>query len=582
MIQSNYYEDNLDLQFIQKHFINWDEIVPLKEQGFEDAQKYAKLNDARFEFAPSNVQEAVDSYVIALAAAGEIAGKELAPVAKKMEEIGLTFKDGKVTFPEDFPRIVKLLADGGILGYSVDRDFGGLRMPLSAQIAITEVMSRADAAFGITIGCYNLAEVIERFGDEEMKKNYVQQMVNGEIIGAMALTEPNYGSDLSNILTKAEKQEDGTYLISGTKRFITHGCGLADTPSAILTLARSGRSGARGLSFFLVDGKDIEVARIEHKLGLHISPTCEIVYDKSKAVLIGEEGKGLVKYAMEMMNGARLGIAIQALGIGHAAYEESKLYASQRVQFGKSIDQIPAVARQLNEMEAFVHAMRALTYKTAEIVDLYDGYTIDRKKQGMDDRSVRIDPKVQKWSRLASLFTPLAKYFCSEIANKVAYEALQIYGGSGYTEEYDVAKIYRDARITTIYEGTSNLQVVAAIGALVEGYRKDGISYEFVMEQVQALGDSKDKTLLTKLANDLLKDMEEYKAQDKTFRDAYAYEAVNSFTALISYALLASQLETANKVGNTEVANVKERVLNTYRLYAARTVSAAGLSLRGV
>ena len=582
MIQSNYYEDNPDLQFTMQSFVNWQEIVRLRERDWEDAGKYKETGDSKYEFAPTSAEEAFEAYAVAFQATGEISGRELAPVAKKMEAEGLKLEQGKVHFPADVARLIGLIAQQGMLGYSVDRSHGGLHMPLSAQMAILEMLSRADAAFGITVGCFNLAEVIERFGDEEMKHKYVPKMVSGEIIGAMALTEPNYGSDLSNILTKAEKDADGTWRISGTKRFITHGCGLGEIPSAILTLARTGGNGARGLSFFLVDGSEIEVARIEHKLGLHISPTCEIIYDKSKATLIGEEGRGLVKFAMEMMNGARLGIAVQALGIAQAAYEEAAKYGRERVQFGGPIDQIPAVARQLREMDAYVQAMRALTYRTSEIVDLFDGFTNELRRSGMDDKAVRKSPQVQKWDRLASLFTPLAKYFCSEIANKVAYEALQIFGGSGYTEEYDAAKIYRDARITTIYEGTSNLQVVAAIGGLVEGYRDGGVSYEYTKEEIAKITDADRKKFVTEQSQIFLKDMAQFREKDKAYRDAYAFEAINSFSAVMSLILLAQQADQTSSAADTEFAKRKLQAYKDYAIMAARQIASSGISLRGI
>lgn len=571
MITENYFENNQDLQFVLEHYLDYDRIVPLREQNYHDAEEYKKTEDEMLQFAPANVDEAKVLYHEAVKQLGEIAGKEVAPYAQKMDHEGLKLKDGKVYFPEETARAVDLIAGAGLLGYSVERKYGGLNLPYAIQMSFLELLSRADGAFGITIGCYNLAEVIERFCDDETKSKYIPKMCSGEIVGAMALTEPNYGSDLTKLMTKAEKVEEGVYKLTGTKRFITHGCGLNDRPAVILTLARSGGSGAKGVSFFVVDSSEIEVARIEEKMGLHCSPTCEIVYENSRAEIIGEEGRGLVKYAMDMMNGARIGIAVQALGIAQAALAESTKYASERVQFGVPIEELSPVARDIAEMTAKVQAMRALVYHTAELVEYYDGNVNKLKAEGQDDRSIRKNPEVMKYDKLTKLMTPVSKLFCSEEANNVAYTGLQLFGGSGYTEEYDAARIYRDARITTIYEGTSHLQVVAAIGPIVQGMTEGNVIYDYLIEIAGEIGGSEKDKIVTH-TKELSALTAEFKEKDKKLRDAIASDLVWYYSWLVTYALLAKQAKIAAEKG--VMAEEKKQVLETYRLLAGREMTA--------
>jgi alkylation response protein AidB-like acyl-CoA dehydrogenase len=409
MIQNNYYETNGDLMFNVDHFIDWATIVPLKEEGFKDAAEYKKTGNKHLEFAPSSTEEALEGYKAVWQQTGELAGIEIAGAAAAMDKQGLKFNNGKVTFPTEMVRLVDLFTQSGLLGYAMGRHHGGLGMNLSAASIVMELVSRADAAFGIALGCYNLAEVIERFGGEKMTDEWVPKMAAGEVTGAMALTEPNYGSDLSRVMTRAVKGDDGVWRLTGTKRFITHGCGMGDKPSVILTLARSGGAGAKGLSFFLVHSNDIQVARIEEKMGLHISPTCEIVFENSKAELIGEEGLGLVRYAMGMMNGARMGIAVQSLAIAQAAQVEGIKYASERVQFGATIDQLPAVKRIIEDNEALVQGMRALTYRACEVVDHYDGLSAKLLRETGDERAVRKNEDVIRLDKLAKLLTPDGK-----------------------------------------------------------------------------------------------------------------------------------------------------------------------------
>lgn len=577
MIQGNYYDSNKDLQFTVGHFIDWATIVPLKEEGFADAAEYKKTGDKHLEFAPSSTEETLEGYKAVWQQSGELSGIEIAGAARSMEKHGLKFNNGKVTFPPETLRLVDLFAQSGLLGYSMGRHYGGLNMNLSASSIVMEMVSQADSAFGITLGCFNLAEVIERFGSKEMTAEWVPKMSAGEVTGAMALTEPNYGSDLSRVMTRAVKGEDGVWRLTGTKRFITHGCGVGDRPAVILTLARSGGAGAKGLSFFLVHSSEIEVARIEEKLGLHTSPTCEIVFENSKAELIGEEGLGLVRYAMGMMNGARMGIAVQSLGIAQAAHNEGKKYASERVQFGDTIDKLPAVKRILEDNEALVQGMRALTYRACEVVDHYDGLSNKLLKETGDERAVRKNEEVVRLDKLAKLLTPTAKLFCSEEANFVAYHSLQIFGGSGYTEEYDIAKIYRDARICTIYEGTTQLQAVAAIGGIVEGMRENGFLLGHLRTEIAKLADVKTKADLTADVEQLVKLVPQYK--ERAEKEAVSIDMVAAFARIYTSILLAQQLQVAKQKGLADIAEAKAKVFPHFHVMSRRYLAGLAVTL---
>ncbi|MBX3722073.1 MAG: acyl-CoA dehydrogenase family protein [Turneriella sp.] len=574
MIQGNYFDDNADLAFTVDHFIDWATIIPLKEEGFKDGAEFKKTGDKHLEFAPNSTEEAIEGYKAVWQQTGELAGVEVAGAARAMDKHGLKFNNGKVTFPPDMVRLVDLFTQSGLLGYAMGRHHGGLGMNLSASSIVMELVSRADPAFGIALGCYNLAEVIERFGGAKMTDEWVPKMAAGEVTGAMALTEPNYGSDLSRVATKAVKDENGVWRLTGTKRFITHGCGMGDKPSVILTLARSGGAGAKGLSFFLVHSNDIQVARIEEKMGLHISPTCEIVFENSKAELIGEEGLGLIRYAMGMMNGARMGIAVQSLGIAQAAHSEGVKYASERVQFGATIDKLAAVKRIIEDNEAYVQGMRALVYRACEVVDHYDGLSAKLIKES-DERAARKNEDVVRLDKLAKLLTPTAKLFCSEYANFVSYHSLQIFGGSGYTEEYDIAKIYRDARICTIYEGTTQLQAVAAIGGIVEGLREGGFLLGHLKSEIEKISDANQKTALLADVDTLAKLVPQYK--ERAEKEAVSIDMVTAFAHVYVSILLAQQLDIAKKKNLADIAASKAKVFPYFHLISRRYL--AGLAV---
>ncbi len=528
MISNNYFSDNEDLKDHFDSLTNWNEVIEAYEENFSDFAEYQKSNKEELAFAPGNYEDAIEYYRQTLEGAGDIAGKDISQVAKAMDEVGLKYKDGTVTFPKEMVGVVEKIKSAGLLPYGIHRHYGGLGLPSIVQSMLSETVSRADGGLAITLGCMNLAETVERFGTDEMIHEFVPKMAAGELCGAMALTEPNYGSDLPNLQTKAVKGEDGVWKITGTKRFITHACGFAGIPSIILTLARTGSttSGARGLSFFLVHSKDVFVASIEKKMGLHCSPTCEVVFENSPGILIGEEGKGLVKYSMAMMNQARLNIAAQAMGIATAGFMEAKKYASERVQFGKPIEQISAVKKMLDRMEREVSGMRCVLYEASRTVDLYRWKEERGKMNGISEKEIRKDESFKKWEKLAGLFTPLSKYYITELANAVAYDALQIHGGSGYTEDYDVARIYRDVRITNIYEGTTQLQTVACIGGIVSGMSETGILRAYFQEEMSQFAVSSDlKEIWTKFET-VVREFTEIQAT--TLREELSFEVVES------------------------------------------------------
>lgn len=577
MISNNYFSNNEDLIDHFDSITPWNEIIEAYEQNFEDFKEYQKSGKEELAFAPGNYEDAIEFYRSTLEAGGDIAGKDVSQVAKEMDEIGLKYNDGKVEFPKAMHAVIDKIKSAGLLPYGIHRHYGGLGLPSVVQSMLSESVSRADGGLAITLGCMNLAETVERFGTDEMIHEYVPKMAAGELCGAMALTEPNYGSDLPNLQTKAVKGEDGVWRITGTKRFITHACGFGDSPSIILTLARTGSttSGARGLSFFLVHSKDVYVASIEKKMGLHCSPTCEVVFENSPGILIGDEGKGLVKYSMAMMNQARLNIAAQAMGIATAAYFEGKKYAEERIQFGKPISEITAVKKMLEKMEREVAAMRCILYEASRSVDLYRWKEERAKMNGISEKEVKKDETFKKWEKLASLFTPLSKYYITEMANVVASDALQIHGGSGYTEDYDVARIYRDVRITNIYEGTTQLQTVACIGGIVSGMTETGIYREYLKSEMSTFTASRELLDLFSQFETVVKEFAEI---DSTpLREELAFEVVESAARFHNSLLL------ERSVGRAKVERRAHRksLTEAYILDSAAILASNLTKLRG-
>lgn len=478
MITGNYFTDNQDLMIHFDGIIRWDEIVRSYEYDFSDAKKAD--TDERYAMAPASTEEAIDYYRSLLTQIGDFAGNKIAPAAADMDKTGARFENGKVVLPQTLLDLVEDARQAGLQPTGISRKWGGLGVPWTVRSAATEILYRADTSTTIAIGCVNLAEIIEAHGSDELQQAWLPGLAAGNYACAMCLTEPDHGSDLPNIRTRAEKNPDGSYKLNGTKRFITQGCGTGDKPAVLLVLARTGGPGARGLSFFLVNSNDAQIAGIEKKMGLHASPTCEIVFENTPGLLIGQEGMGLLRYTMGMLNGARMGIAQQATGMATAALEEAKSFAKIRLQFDRPIEQLPAISEILSRCEREILAMRCLIFESARCMDLYFWRRGHLVKQGATPSDLKSDIVIKYWEKLAGVLTPVSKYYCSETALKIISDCLQVHGGSGFTEDYDIARIYRDARIMTLYDGTSQIQVNAAIGQVITGMSETGFLREYI------------------------------------------------------------------------------------------------------
>ena len=452
----NFFADNADIQF-QLNSMDLREIVSLKEGDFSEAAEYP--------YAPSSYEDAMDGYRRVLALVGRIAGDIIAPRAADVDREGCHYADGAVTYAPGTREAIKALSDADLMGSTLPRRYGGLNLPAILYTMAVEMVSRADAALMTIFGLQDIAETINSFGSDEQKQRYLPKFASGEVTGAMVLTEPDAGSDLQAVRLKAYETENGEWRLSGVKRFITNGCG-----DVLLVLARSeeGTRDGRGLSMFICEkGPKVHIRRIEDKLGIHGSPTCEIHFRDAPAELVGKRRRGLTKYVMSLMNGARIGIAAQALGIAEAAYRDALAYAVEREQFGKRIVDMAQVADMLVRMKIGVATARTLLYETSRIVDLHQCYEnllgrLDRKAPGYSEAR----EKVAAYRKQAAVLTPMSKYYCCEMCLKVTSAAIQVLGGSGYMRDYDVERYFRDARITTIYEGTSELQVVAILAGL--------------------------------------------------------------------------------------------------------------------
>ena len=458
---ANFFTDNKDLKFHLNHPL-MKKIVFMKEKDFSEKDKY--------DFAPLDYEDAIDSYEKVLEIIGEISAEVVAPNAESVDHEGPKLVDNEVIYADGTKENLQFLTKAGLVGMSLPRKYNGLNFPIVPYVLGGEMVARADAGFANIWGLQDCAETIHEFASEEIKSEYLPRFNKGAT-AAMVLTEPDAGSDLQAVQLKG-KQISATYdpikdiyYLNGVKRFITNG----DADIA-LVLARSeeGTADARGLSLFLYDRKDkaVKIRRIENKLGIKGSPTCEMVFTNAPARLIGDRKMGLIKYVMSLMNSARLGIGAQSVGLAEAAYREALKYAMERIQFGRTIISFPAVYELLRNMKVNTQAMRSLLYETARYVDMYKNYSFlseDRKLEA-DERQ-----EMKKYQKLADVFTPLLKLFSSEFSNQIAYDSLQVHGGAGFMKDFPIERIYRDARITSIYEGTSQLQVVAAIRGVTTG-----------------------------------------------------------------------------------------------------------------
>jgi len=453
-VTGNFYSDNADLQY-QLERMDLEEAVEILEDGYRNHEIYPG--------APRDFADAKDNYRLVLNVLGEICANHIAPRAAEADEEGVHLQDGRVRYAAATQEGLDLLRKAELMGALLPWEHGGLNLPGSVLQMMIEVISRADAGLMSIFGLQEISATVAEYGDEEMKARVLPRFASGEVTGAMVLTEPDAGSDLGVVQTRATYDEDaGTWRLNGVKRFITNG-----NADVLLVLARSeeGSSDARGLSLFEVEADEtVRIRRLENKMGLHASPTCEMEFCNTPARLLGKRRYGLIRYAMAMMNGARIAVAAQAVGIAEAAYREAYRYAQKRVQFGQSIDQLPAVLRMLVSMKGEIEATRALVYEAGRWVDLKKAYE-HLKSRGELDATGR--ERLKQADRLAAVLTPLAKYHATEMGNRICYQAMQVHGGTGYMKEFDIQRHFRDIRVTSIYEGTSQLQVVAATGPLL-------------------------------------------------------------------------------------------------------------------
>ncbi len=458
---SNFYTDNDDIRFLFRHF-DLKRLAEIMEGDFSASGTY--------DWAPGSAEEAVDNYDHILEIVGQVSGEYIAPRAEAVDLAGNTLhEDGTVSYAPGTQENLEKLAQAQVMGCTLPHRFGGLNCPNLLYTMSNEIVSRADAALMNIYGLQGIAETINAFADEAIKQEYLPGFAEGKLTGAMVLTEPDAGSDLQAVKLRAYQDEQGQWRLHGVKRFITNGCG-----EVLLVLARSepDRSGGLGLSLFVCDrGPTVKVRRLENKLGIHGSPTCELFFNHTPCKLIGERQRGLVTYVMSLMNGARVGIAAQSLGIAEAAFRVARDYAASRRQFGMAIEAFPAVRDLLVEMKIDIEAARSLTYETCFVVDNENGILRKLEFEEQLDKDVKKELKNQekKYKRLSAMLTPMSKYYASEMCNRVAYDAIQVLGGSGYMKDYPVERYARDARITTIYEGTSQLQIIAAVRGVCNG-----------------------------------------------------------------------------------------------------------------
>lgn len=477
---ANFYNDNPALKHHLAHPL-MRRIVELKERNFTDAEKY--------DYAPFDFEDAMDSYEKVLEIAGEISGEIVAQNAEDVDHEGPHVVDGHVVYAKGTQKNLDALVKAGLMGISLPRRYNGLNFSLVPYIMAADMVSRADAGFVNIWGLQDCAETIYEFASEDQRQRFLPRVCVGETM-AMDLTEPDAGSDLQAVMLKATYNEaDGTWRLNGVKRFITNGDG-----HIALVLARSeeGTHDGRGLSMFIYDRNDggVTVRRIENKMGIKGSPTCELVFKNAKAELCGSRKLGLIKYVMALMNGARLGIAAQSVGVSEAAYREALSYANDRKQFGKAIIEFPAVYEMLALMKAKLDASRSILYETTRFVDMYKVYEDIARERTLAPEERQ---EMKYYQRLADAFTPMAKGMGSEFCNQNAYDAVQIHGGSGFMKDYACERIYRDARITSIYEGTTQLQVVAAIRHVTTGTYLNRIKEYEAMEYSEELKSLKDR-----------------------------------------------------------------------------------------
>ena len=554
---ANFYTDNPDLKHHLTHPL-MQKIVALKERDYTDAEK--------FDYAPQNYEDAMDNFDKVLEIVGELCGGLIAENAEGVDHQGASCANGHAYYAEGTVANLEACRQAGLMGMAMPRRFGGLNFPITPYIMAADIVSRADTGFENLWGLQDCAETIYEFADEEQKQRYIPRVCAGETM-SMDLTEPDAGSDLQSVMLKATQDEDGTWRLNGVKRFITNG-----DSDIHLVLARSeeGTKDGRGLSMFIYDKRNggVTVRRIENKMGIKGSPTCELVYKNAKAELVGNRRLGLIKYVMALMNGARLGIAAQSVGVSELAWREALAYAKDRRQFGKAIIEFPAVAEMLSVMKAKLDASRSLLYECSRFVDMYKIYEDIAKERSLTPEE---KAEMKHYSKLADSLTPMAKGMGSEYCNQNAYDCIQVHGGSGFMKDYACERIYRDARITSIYEGTTQLQVVAAIRHVTTGTYKSLIDSYAAVEVRPELQGLKDN--LAAMTEQMVKAIEAVTAVGDThYTDFMARRMVEMCGCIVmGYLLLLDANRTEsftasatvyNKLAQAEVAKHADFIAN--------------------
>ncbi len=526
---ANFFSDNKDLQFQLQHPL-MRKIVELKERGFAEKDLY--------DHAPQDFEDAMDSYRRVLEITGEVCGDVIAPNAEEVDHEGPRVVNDHVEYASGTVRNLKAIVDAGLGGLTLPRKYDGLNFPLICFVMANEMVARADASFENILGLQDCAETLNEFASEELKQKYLP-LVSAGATCAMDLTEPDAGSDLGAVMLKATwSEEKQTWLLNGVKRFITNGDG---DVSLVLARTEEGTTDARGLSMLVYDKRDggVKVRRIENKLCIKGSPTCELVFTNAPAQLVGDRKMGLIKYVMSLMNAARLGIGAQSVGTCEAAYREALKYAHEREQFGKPIIQFAAISEMLSNMKAKLQGARALLYETTRFVEIYKQYTHISHERSLESEERQ---EMKFYNRLADGFTPLVKLFSSEYANQLAYDAVQIHGGSGFMKDYPCERLYRDARIMNIYEGTSQLQVVAAINAVTKGTFMEQIETYAAAEYTSAMQPvvTKLKELTAKFT-EMIAHVEAGEKEVGGFKDFHARRLVETAGHIIITYLLARE-----------------------------------------
>jgi len=535
---ANFYTDNEDIRFLFNHH-DMARLADIMEQGYH-------FHD-EFDFAPQDAADAVDNYERILRVIGQIAGDIIAPTAEETDLVGNKLNDdGSVTYAPGISEALLRLGQADMMGFTLPYRFGGINCPNLLYTMSNEIISRADAALMNIYGLQGIAETINAFASEDIKQEYLPNMAGGKWTGAMVLTEPDAGSDLQAVKCRAYQDDSGNWFVHGVKRFITNGCG-----EVLLVLARTEPeiSDGRGLSLLVVDrGAKVKVRRLEDKLGIHGSPTCELFFDSAPAKLIGERQRGLITYVMSLMNGARVGIAAQSLGIGEAAYRVARDYAHSRKQFDTAVENFPAVRELLVNMSLDIQAARALTYWASFCVDIEMGA---RKRLEFSevppDEAKPLKKLARSYKRINGLLTPMSKYYASEMSMRVANGSIAVLGGSGYMKDYACERHLRDSRITAIYEGTSQLQILAAVR---------GVSYGSVETVVNGLIDARDEwpaeiqPLIEQIRAGLAEIAEAVafvKTQGMEYMDLYARKLVDMGITLIVAALFCDAATESDK-----------------------------------